>query len=574
MARVFRQQYTRPIPEGAERVTVKGKKGKQVEAVRFKGADGKPVVAPVTTKGKNAGKYCRVASPTWYGWVDGQAVPLCANKAASEIMLGEKLKKAAHAEAGMADPFQAHRKRPLAEHLADYRREVEARGGSPRYVEMVGSRLAALLDGCGFRLTADLSASRVLDWLAGLRSTAAAPAELPEGKAWFTPREAAALLGVQVKSVGVAVRRGRLEAAGKGKARRFPRATVEALLARPDQGASVETTNQYLRHLKGFCNWLVKDRRTGDNPLAHLTPGNSQVDRRHDRRELTADELRRLLEVTRASTRAFRGLTGEDRFHRYATACGTGFRALGLAGLTPERFELDGEPPVVTLAARKNKSKKTKVQPLPADLAGLLRANLKGKPAGARVWGGTWASLRVGAEMLRIDLQAAGIPYVVDGPDGPLHADFHALRPTYLTLGGQPGIDLRTLQELAGHSDPKLTARYSHRRLHDLAGAVEKLPAFLPGPADGPRTEALRATGTDGTGLPPTVPFPTAEGTSAYSVLTSAPAGGGGETMAGEGDGPETGPALSRRNPLSGEGVAGGRGPRRRRHGSSRWVTG
>jgi hypothetical protein len=97
--------------------------------------------------------------------------------------------------------------------------------------------------------------------------------------------------------------------------------------------------------------------------------------------------------------------------------------------------------------------------------------------------------------MLRIDLDAAGIPYAAPGPDGPLYADFHALRHTYLTLGGRAGIDLRTLQELAGHSNPNLTAHYSHRRLHDLAGAVEKLPNFLPGAAAG---EALRATGTEG----------------------------------------------------------------------------
>ena len=37
--------------------------------------------------------------------------------------------------------------------------------------------------------------------------------------------------------------------------------------------------------------------------------------------------------------------------------------------------------------------------------------------------------------------------------------------------------------------------RYSHRRLHDLAGAVEKLPAFLPDTTPG--REALRPTGTD-----------------------------------------------------------------------------
>jgi hypothetical protein len=61
-------------------------------------------------------------------------------------------------------------------------------------------------------------------------------------------------------------------------------------------------------------------------------------------------------------------------------------------------------------------------------------------------------------------------------------ADFHALRHTFLTLGGRAGIDLRTLQELAGHSEPELTVRYSHRRLHDLAGAVGSSPASWPNP--------------------------------------------------------------------------------------------
>jgi hypothetical protein len=57
---------------------------------------------------------------------------------------------------------------------------------------------------------------------------------------------------------------------------------------------------------------------------------------------------------------------------------------------------------------------------------------------------------------------------------------------------------LKTLQELAGHHSPLLTARYSHRRLHDLAGAIEKLPNFLPGTQDGSEARALRTTGTEG----------------------------------------------------------------------------
>ncbi|MBN9523915.1 tyrosine-type recombinase/integrase [bacterium] len=117
--------------------------------------------------------------------------------------------------------------------------------------------------------------------------------------------------------------------------------------------------------------------------------------------------------------------------------------------------------------------------------------------------------------MLRRDLETVGIPYAVDGPDGPEYADFHALRHTYLTLLGRHGVDLRTAQELAGHSTSILTARYSHRRLYDLAGAVDKLPNLVP-PPSGPTVGdiPLRLTGTDNgkadnggrLGVPPGVP--------------------------------------------------------------------
>jgi integrase len=435
----------------------------------------------------------------WYGqYADAtgqtQRVPLSPNKTVAQQMLAALVNKNENAKIGRVDRFEEHHKRPLAEHLDDFHKELLSRDNAPRYVEMVVSRLRSLLGGCRFVFISDLSASPAADWLAGLRRKARPRLELPIGQEQFTFCEAARLLGVKPASVGAAVRRNRLEAEGNGKARRLPRATVEALQDRLARGVSVQTTNDYLSALKSFGRWLVKDRRTADNHFAHLEGGNAQVDRRHDRRELTADELRRVLDAARNSTASFRGLTGADRFHLYATGCGTGFRASALASLTPESFDLDAASPVVTLAARHAKNRKTKVQPLPADVAELLRGYLRDKPAGERVWGGKWASDRRGAEMLRIDLDAAGVPYVVEGPDGPLFADFHALRHTYLTLGGRAGIDLRTLQELAGHSTPVLTARYSHRRLYDLAGAVEKLPSFLP---EDNTASALKATGTD-----------------------------------------------------------------------------
>lgn len=217
------------------------------------------------------------------------------------------------------------------------------------------------------------------------------------------------------------------------------------------------------------------------------------MDVRRGRRELDAGELTAVLAAARSSARSFRGLAGEDRFFLYLVAATTGFRVQALSNLTPDDFDLDGRSPVVVLAARFNKSRKPKVQPLPLDVAAVLRPYLAGRPAGEPIWGGTWAADHRGAEMLRIDLAAAGIAYAVEDPDGPEYADFHALGHSYLTLGGRSGIDLRTLQELAGHSKPELTARYSHRRLHDLAGAVEKMPSIIPPAASSER----RKTGTD-----------------------------------------------------------------------------
>jgi integrase len=456
-------------------------------------------------KGILGAKKVKKKSSKWYGRAPGnrKPVPLSTNKVAAQQILAELVKKAELGRAGISDPFEAHRKRPLTEHLADYRRELEARDNDPRYVTLVHSRLMALCKGCGFHLVNDLSASRAMDWLCQQRRNECAP-ELPAGQEQFTRSEAAKTLGMSATAFRDAVKRLSLPASGKGRARRYPRATVQAIRDRFGRGNSIQTTNYYVSHLKSFCRWLVKDGRIAESPVAHLEANNVEVDRRHDRRELSTDELRQLLEMTRPSKRAFRGMTGEDRFMLYATACGTGFRAGALASLTPAHFDLDSPTPTVALAARKNKSRKPRLQPLPTDLVELLRNYLADRPTNVPLWGGDWACKGEGAEMLRADLGDAGIPYVVEGPDGPLYADFHSLRHSYITALGRSGVDLRAAQELAGHSTPTLTAKYMHVRLHDLAGSVEKLPSFMP--ADKPldkEARALRASGTDEVGLSP-----------------------------------------------------------------------
>jgi hypothetical protein len=75
-------------------------------------------------------------------------------------------------------------------------------------------------------------------------------------------------------------------------------------------------------------------------------------------------------------------------------------------------------------------------------------------------------------------------------------ADLHSLRHSFVSAIVSGGANVKTAQELARHSTPKLTFDvYAHARLHDVVGAVERLPDPFQAP---PRMEAARATGTDG----------------------------------------------------------------------------
>ena len=220
------------------------------------------------------------------------------------------------------------------------------------------------------------------------------------------------------------------------------------------------------------------------NPLTDAEVGNAEADLRHARRDLKPDELVKLLETTGGSAKAFRGLTGPERRLLYLTACGTGFRRSELVSLTPESFDLDADSPTATVARAyvKNRRtvKKTVRQPLPEAVAEALRPFLKGRLAGEPVWPGNWWTKS--ADMLKEDLEAAGIPYVVKGPDGPLYADFHGLRHTYISLMERAGVGLNDAKELARHSTIVLTKdRYTHADEAGLGAAVNKLA--LPGAA-------------------------------------------------------------------------------------------
>ena len=284
------------------------------------------------------------------------------------------------ADIGLLSPERAAVRKPLDDHLDDWVRSLRAKGNSPKHVKLVTGRARRVFAGCAFTFYPDISASKVEAFLADLRED--------------TPAE---------------------------------------------KGISAQTFTFYVKTIKQFCVWMVKDKRATESPVAHLDGLNVQVDRRHDRRALLPEELTTVLKGARESERAYRGLTGEDRFTLYLTACGSGFRAGELSVLQPENFDLASVPPTVTLPARFTKNKKPVNQPLPSEVAAVLRDYLKGRTPEQRVWPGTW--WEKAAEMLKGDLEAVGIPYVIDGPNGPLFADFHSLRHAYvsgLARRGQP----------------------------------------------------------------------------------------------------------------------------------------
>src|ERR1700722_2351851 len=113
--------------------------------------------------GTPGAKKVKKKSRKWYGRPPGspRPVPLSTNQTAAEQMLAALVKKAELARGGIFDPFEAHRDRPLSEHLEDYRRALEAKDNAPRHVQIVLSRLTDLVSGCNFRVMSDLSASSV-----------------------------------------------------------------------------------------------------------------------------------------------------------------------------------------------------------------------------------------------------------------------------------------------------------------------------------------------------------------------------------------------------------------------------
>jgi len=234
---------------------------------------------------------------------------------------------------------------------------------------------------------------------------------------------------------------------------------------------------------------MVTDRRAAEDPLRHLK-AQTVIEHTHKRRSLEPDEVRRLLEATRAGGSRF-GMDGYQRALLYRLAVETGLRADEIRSLTVGSF--DFERRTVTVESQHTKNHKEAVLPLRADTAAELKQFLAGKLPNVKTFGGTYKRLTDKTNLLiQADLQAAGIAYI---DDSGRYADFHSLRHTTGSLLAASGAHPKVAQAIMRHSTIDLTmSRYTHIFRGQESEAVERLPDLsLPSR----EKESAVKTGTD-----------------------------------------------------------------------------
>ena len=249
-------------------------------------------------------------------------------------------------------------------------------------------------------------------------------------------------------------------------------AVQSALADLRDSGRSLATCNHHRTSIRAFSRWAWTDGRLADDALVAVTGFNSNTDRRHDRRTLSDDDLLKLIEAANRG-RTFQGMTGPARALCYRLAVATGLRFSEIASTTPSSLALDRQSPSITVAAGYTKNGDAANLPLPPDLAADFAAFVVGKLEDKPLF----ALPDRGADMVRIDLEAAGLPYK---DQAGLVFDFHSLRCQCATLADAAGNSPGVVQRLMRHATPGLTSRYTRPTNEALRNAATAFPSFRP----------------------------------------------------------------------------------------------
>lgn len=398
---------------------------------------------PVWVTDPKTGQKTKTKSKKWWGRYRDDSgierrVPLATDKLAAQALLNDLVKNEERKKAGLVDPCEGQRKRPLKEHLADFKKYLQNKNVTPKQVYTATSQIQKMFDSCKWKMIKDISATDALNFLGAQR----------------------------------------------------------------EAGKSAQTYNHYLKSAKQFTRWLVRDRRSAVDALAHLSKLNVSIDRRHDRRALSPEEFQ-LLVAAAYRGRPIETISGPDRAMMYVLAAWTGFRKGEIGSLTLRSFRLDDEPPTATVAACFSKRKRQDTQILHPEVVRLFRdwVAMKPKlgpddllfPISGKVPGGTERKTH---KMMHRDLEAARNAWISEAStpleqtareqsdflkycdDNGLFADFHSNRHLFITSLERANLSPKMAQTLARHSDIRLTLGvYTHVGLQDQSAAIRSLPA-------------------------------------------------------------------------------------------------
>jgi integrase len=387
---------------------------------------------PVFIRDPRTGQRVKTTSKKWWGRfrdADGteKRVPLAVDKHAAQAMLNDLVKKVERKAAGLTDPFEESHKKPLSQHVSDFVAYLRNKGSTKDYVNSTEQRIKAIVKECKFVRMDQISASRVQAFLSDLRA----------------------------------------------------------------KGRSVGSSNHYLRAMKMFTRWLVKDRRSPDDRLMHLSKMNVDAHRCRVRRPLSMDEFGKLLKAAQDGP-PIQHVSGPDRVILYILAAYTGYRRNEIGSITMQSFDFESVPPTLTVDAGHSKHRRQDVLPLRGDFAEQIKAWIKSKKSPRSDRPLFDIAGKHTAEMIRKDLKRVGIPYIDERGH---YADFHSLRKTFITNLSRAGVSPKTAQLLARHSDINLTMNtYTMLGVCDQASAVESLPA-IPEVTSNDRRAACAACG-------------------------------------------------------------------------------
>jgi len=306
---------------------------------------------------------------------------------------------------GLLDNARVEGSKPLTEHLTDFEKFLLAKGNTARHCRQTKETLLRVFEACKFRMFSDISAAKFLGYIADQKTS--------------------------------------------GK-------------------ISQRTANFYIKAGKQFGRWMVQHRRAGESPLSVLTC-ETITERKRQRRALEPDDIRRLLEATKAAGERF-GMTGYQRALLYRLAVETGLRRAELKSLKVSSF--DFENCTVTVEAGYSKNRRQSTIQLRKETSAIFANYLAGKLPTVQVFNVPDKT----AKMLRADLADAGIAYV---DDAGRFADFHSLRHSTGSLLAASGAHPKVAQSLMRHSDINLTmSRYTHIFRGQESKTVENLPDF------------------------------------------------------------------------------------------------